>query len=41
MPRPKQSEIDTLYRLMSNLGLPLIDRSEAVLDRVLLVPVAS
>jgi 4-hydroxy-tetrahydrodipicolinate synthase len=29
MPRPKQEEIDTLYRLLANLGLDVIDRQDS------------
>jgi 4-hydroxy-tetrahydrodipicolinate synthase len=31
MPRPMQSEIDTLYTLLKNAGLSVIDKSEAKL----------
>jgi 4-hydroxy-tetrahydrodipicolinate synthase len=28
MPKPKQQEIDTLYQLVKNLGVPVIGREE-------------
>jgi 4-hydroxy-tetrahydrodipicolinate synthase len=30
MPRPRQIEIDTIYQLLTNLGLPVIEKLEAV-----------
>jgi 4-hydroxy-tetrahydrodipicolinate synthase len=33
MPRPRQIEIDTIYGLLKNAGLSVIDKSEAVIDR--------
>jgi dihydrodipicolinate synthase/N-acetylneuraminate lyase len=32
MPQPKQAEIDTLWELLNNLGLSLIDRAETKLE---------
>jgi hypothetical protein len=32
MPRPRQIEIDTIYELLKNLGLSVIDRRDAVID---------
>jgi hypothetical protein len=34
MPKPLQQEIDTLYRLLKNLGLPVIDIKETRCLRV-------
>jgi hypothetical protein len=33
MPLPRQIEIDTIYGLLKNAGLSVIDQSEAVIDR--------
>jgi 4-hydroxy-tetrahydrodipicolinate synthase len=33
MPLPRQIEIDTIYGLLKNAGLSVIDKSEAVIDR--------
>jgi 4-hydroxy-tetrahydrodipicolinate synthase len=32
MPRPRQIEIDTIYELLKNLGLSVIDRRDAAID---------
>jgi hypothetical protein len=32
MPKPMQSEVDTLYRLLKNLNLSVIDQKETKLD---------
>jgi 4-hydroxy-tetrahydrodipicolinate synthase len=33
MPRPRQIEIDTIYGLLENMGLSVIDKSDAAIDR--------
>jgi dihydrodipicolinate synthase/N-acetylneuraminate lyase len=33
MPRPRQIEIDTIYELLKNLGLSVIDRTDAVIEK--------
>ncbi len=33
MPRPRQVEIDTIYELLKNLGLSVIDKRDATLER--------
>jgi 4-hydroxy-tetrahydrodipicolinate synthase len=34
MPRPRQIEIDTIYELLKNLGLSVIDKRETAIEKL-------